>query len=158
MRAEQMADDLAKRFPADTAVNRYWLPTIRAAIEINRKNPAKAVEVLSSAVPYELGNPLPQIEIGAYFYPIYVRGQSYLLLRDGEKAAAEFQKYLSHPGIVVNCPLAALAHLQLGRAYTLARDSVKARSAYQDFLALWKDADRDAPILNQAKAEYAKLQ
>ena len=157
-RAEQMADDLAKRFPADTAVNRYWLPAIRGAIEINRKNPAKAIEILSSSVPYELGNPLPQIEIGAYFYPIYVRGQSYLLLRDGEKAAAEFQKYLSHPGIVVNCPLAALAHLQLGRAYTLARDSVKARSAYQDFLALWKDADRDAPILNQAKAEYAKLQ
>jgi serine/threonine protein kinase/tetratricopeptide (TPR) repeat protein len=157
-RAEQMADELAKRFPSDTAINRYWLPTIRGAIEINRKNPAKAVEVLTSAVPYELGNPLPQIEIGAFLYPAYVRGEADLLLRDGEKAAAEFQKYLSHPGIAINCPLGALARLQLARAYTLTGDAAKARAAYLDFLTLWKDADRDLPILNQAKAEYAKLQ
>lgn len=157
-RAEQIADDLAKRFPADTAVNRYWLPTIRGAIEINRRSPAKAIEVLASSVPYELGNPLPQAEIGAYLYPVYVRGQSYLLLQAGEKAAGEFQKFLSHPGITINCPLGVLARLQLGRAYTLTRDTGKARSAYQEFLALWKDADRDLPILKQAKAEYAKLQ
>jgi hypothetical protein len=157
-RAEQMANDLAKRFPSDTAVNRYWLPSIRGAIEINRRTPAKAVEVLAYSVPYELGNPLPQAEIGAYLYPVYVRGQSYLLLRDGEKAAGEFQKFLSHPGITVNCPMGALARLQLGRAYTLTGESAKARTAYDDFLALWKDADPDLPILKQAKAEYAKLQ
>jgi predicted Zn-dependent protease len=156
--AEQMADDLARRFPSDTAVNRYWLPTIRGAIEINRRSPAKAIEILVSSIPYELGNPLPQVEIGAYLYPVYVRGQAYLLLRNGEKAAGEFQNYLSHPGIAINCPLGALARLQLGRAYALTGDTAKARAAYQDFLALWKDADHDLTILNQAKAEYAKLQ
>jgi len=156
--AEQMADDLAKRFPSDTAVNRYWLPTIRGAIEINRRSPAKAIEILVSSIPYELGNPLPQVEIGAYLYPVYVRGQAYLLLRNGEKAAGEFQNYLSHPGIAINCPLGALARLQLGRAYALTGDTAKARAAYQDFLALLKDADHDLTILNQAKAEYAKLQ
>jgi tetratricopeptide (TPR) repeat protein/predicted Ser/Thr protein kinase len=156
--AEQMADDLAKRFPSDTAVNRYWLPTIRGAIEINRRSPAKAIEILVSSIPYELGNPLPQVEIGAYLYPVYVRGQAYLLLRNGEKAAGEFQNYLSHPGIAINCPLGALARLQLGRAYALTGDTAKARAAYQDFLALWKDADHELTILNQAKAEYAKLQ
>jgi eukaryotic-like serine/threonine-protein kinase len=157
-RAEQMADDLAKQFPSDTAVNRYWLPTIRGAIEIDRRNPAKAIEVLANSVPYELGNPLPQVEIGAYLYPVYVRGQAYLLLRDGEKAADEFQKFLSHPGILVNCPLGVVARLQLARAYALTGDTDKARAAYQDFLALWKDADHDLTLLSQAKAEYAKLQ
>jgi serine/threonine protein kinase/tetratricopeptide (TPR) repeat protein len=157
-RAEQMADDLAKRFPSDTAINRYWLPSIRAAIEINRKRPAKALEILATSVPYELGNPLPQGEIGAYLYPVYVRGQSYLLLQKSEEAAAEFQKVLGHPGITVNCPLGALAHLQLGRAYTLAGNSAKARTAYKDFLALWKDADPGVPRLMQARSEYARLQ
>jgi eukaryotic-like serine/threonine-protein kinase len=157
-RAEQMADDLAKQFPQDTVVNRYWLPTIRAANEINRKNPAKAIDVLAISVPYELGNPSPQAEIGAYLYPAYIRGQSYLLLRDGEKAEGEFQKFLTHPGITVNCPLGALAHLQLGRAYTLMHDPAKARAAYDDFFGLWKDADAGVPALKQAKAEYAELQ
>ncbi len=156
-RALRMADDLGRRFPEDTTINRYWLPTIRGAVEVNRRKPAKAIEVLAAAVPYELGNPLPQAEIGAYLYPVYVRGESYLLLRDGEKAAGEFQNFLSHPGITINCPLGALAHLQLGRAYSLAGDAAKARAAYQDFLTLWKDADPDIPILKQAKAEYAKL-
>jgi eukaryotic-like serine/threonine-protein kinase len=156
-RAEQMADDLAKRFPSDTAINRYWLPTIRGAIEIKRRNPAGAVEILASSIPYELGDPLPQAEIGAYLYPVYVRGQSYLLLQQGAEAAAEFQKFLSHPGITVNCPLGALARLQLGRAYRVAGDLAKARTAYQDFLALWKDADHAVPVLKEAKAEYSEL-
>ncbi|MFY9907217.1 MAG: protein kinase [Terriglobales bacterium] len=157
-RAEQMADDLAEQFPQDTVVNRYWLPTIRAAIEINRKNPANAIDALAISIPYELGNPSPQAEIGAYLYPAYIRGQSYLLLQDGEKAEGEFQKFLTHPGITVNCPLGALAHLQLGRAYTLMHDSGKARAAYDHFFGLWKDADADVPVLKQAKVEYAKLQ
>ncbi len=156
-RAEQIADDLGKRYPSDTVVNRYWLPAIRGAIEIDRKNPSKAIDALADAVPYELGNPLPQAEIGAYLYPVYVRGQSYLLLRDGTNAAAEFQKFLDHPGITVNCPLGALARLQLGRAYALTGDKGIARVAYSDFLKLWKDADAEIPVLRQAKAEYERL-
>jgi tetratricopeptide (TPR) repeat protein len=91
-------------------------------------------------------------------YPVYVRGQAYLAARNGAAAAGEFQKILDHRGIVLNLPLGALAHLQLGRAYALSGDTAKARSAYQDFLTLWKDADPDIPILKEAKAEYAKLQ
>jgi eukaryotic-like serine/threonine-protein kinase len=157
-RAEQMAEDLAKRYPSDTVVNRYWLPAIRGAIEVDRKNPAKAIEILADSVPYELGNPLPQCEIGAFLYPVYIRGESYLLLRDGDKAAGEFQKFVSHPGIAVNCPLAAVARLQLARAYALSGNASRARATYQDFLTLWKDADGDVPVLTQAKAEYARLQ
>jgi eukaryotic-like serine/threonine-protein kinase len=157
-RAEQMADDLGRRLPVDTAINRYWLPTIRGAVAINRKNPAKAIEVLTSSIPYELGNPLPQAEIGAYLYPVYLRGQSYLLLREGAKAAGEFNKFLGHPGIAINCPLSALARLQLGRAYSLTGDTAKALAAYKDFFDVWKDADPDIPILKEAKAEYSRLQ
>jgi len=157
-RAEQMADDLGRRLPVDTAINRYWLPAIRGAVAINRKNPAKAIEVLTSSIPYELGNPLPQAEIGAYLYPAYVRGQSYLLLREGAKAAGEFNKFLGHPGIAINCPLSALARLQLGRAYSLTGDTAKALAAYKDFFDVWKDADPDIPILKEAKAEYSRLQ
>jgi hypothetical protein len=87
-----------------------------------------------------------------------VRGEAYLLARNGTAAVAEFQKLLDHPGIVWNSPLGALAHLELGRAYAMGGDSTKAKIAYQDFLTLWKDADADIPILKQAKAEYAKLQ
>jgi eukaryotic-like serine/threonine-protein kinase len=88
---------------------------------------------------------------------VYVRGQAYLVLRQGREAAAEFQKFFEYQDVTANCPLAVLAHLQLGRVYTLQSDTAKARTAYQDFFALWKDADPDIPILKQAKAEYAKL-
>ena len=87
-----------------------------------------------------------------------MRGEAYLAANRGSEAAAEFQKFLDHPGVTLNCPLAPLAHLQLGRAYAMQGDTAKARRAYQDFLTLWKDADADIPILKQAKAEYAKLQ
>ena len=156
-RAELMAHDLAERFPLDTAINRYWLPTIYASIEIRRNNPAKALEYLQSSAPYELGSPLPQFEVGGSLYPVYMRGEAYLLLHKGENAAAEFQKFLDHRGIAVNCPLGALARLQLGRAYGLQSDSVRSRAAYRDFLTLWKDADPDIPILVGAKSEYAKV-
>jgi tetratricopeptide (TPR) repeat protein len=157
-RAQKMADELQVPNPVNTLINNYWIPAIRAAIEINRKNFPKAIEVLQSAAPYELGVPNPQPEIGGMLYPVYLRGQAYLALRQGNLAAAEFQKFLDHRGVVVNCPLGALAHLGLGRAYAMSGDAAKARSFYQDFLALWKDADPDIPILLQAKAEYAKLQ
>ncbi len=156
-RAQRMADDLARRFPLNTTVNRYWLPAVYASIEIKRGNPAKALEVLQTAAPYELGTPLPQFEVGGSLYPPYVRGEAYLSLGRGKQAAAEFQKFLDHPGVTVNSPLGALARLQLARAYALAGLSAKARSTYQDFLALWKDADPDLRVLKQAELEYAKL-
>jgi tetratricopeptide (TPR) repeat protein len=156
--AQGMADELEKQNPLNTVINRYWLPTTRAAVEINRNDPSKARELLQAAASYELGNPLPQVNGGVFFYPIYVRAQTYLLLHRGSEAAAEFQKFLAHRGVVGNCPLGALARLGLARAYALQGETTKAKTAYQDFLTLWKDADPDIPILNEAKAEYAKLQ
>ena len=112
-----------------------------------------------AAVLHELGAPRSSIHalFGA-LYPVYVRGEVYLALHQGAEAATEFQKILVHRGIVVSDPIGALAHLQLGRAFALSGDKIKAKAAYQDFLTLWKDADPDIPILKQAKAEYAKLQ
>ncbi|HUL77948.1 MAG TPA: protein kinase [Vicinamibacteria bacterium] len=156
-RAEQMARGLAERFPLNTVINRYWLPAIRASIEMQREHPAKALEDLRTTAEYELGTPLPQFEVGGSLYPVYVRGQAYLLLRQGKEAATEFRKLIDHRGIVVNCPLGALAHLQLGRAYALSGDTARSAAEYQEFLALWKGADPDIPILKRAKTEYARL-
>jgi len=151
-RAEKLADGLDKSFPLNTLVRRYWLPTIRAAVALERKNADKTIELIQVTAPYELG------WYGKTGSAIYMRGQAYLLLHNGSAAAAEFQKFLDHPGVVQNFPLGALAHLGLARAYALSGDTVKARTAYRDFFALWKDADPDIPILKEAKAEYAKLQ
>jgi len=156
--AERMAHGLAERFPLNTTINRYWLPAIHASIEIKRHNPAKALEDLRTTSEYELGSPLPQFEVGGSLYPVYIRGEAFLLLHQGREAAVEYQKLLTYRGVIVNCPLGALAHLQLARAYALEDDSVKSRAEYQEFLLLWKDADPDIPVLKQAKAEYAKLQ
>jgi eukaryotic-like serine/threonine-protein kinase len=156
MRAEKLVTQLNKSFPMGTALQGYWLPTIRGAIELKRDNAAKAIEVLQRATPYELATAGP-FELGM-MYPVYIRGQAYLMARQGKEAAAEFQKIIDHRGVVLNFPLGALAHLQLARAYALQRDTTNSRTAYQDFLTLWKDADPDIPILQQAKAEYAKLQ
>jgi tetratricopeptide (TPR) repeat protein len=157
-RAQKMADELEKQNPANTTINGYWLPTIRAAIELNRQNPSKAAEMLQQAASYELGEPDPAPEVGGFLYPVYVRGQAYLALGKGSAAIAEFRKFLDHRGVASNCPLGALANLGLARAYALQGDTAKAKAAYEDFLALWKEADPDIPILKQAKAEYAKLQ
>jgi len=157
-RAQKMADDLEKQSPLNTTINGYWLPTIRASLELNRQNPSKAVEILETATPYELGEPDPAPEVGGFLYPIFLRGQAYLALGQGSAAAAEFRKFIDHRGVVINCPLGALAYLGLARAYGLQGDTSKTRAAYQDFLALWKDADPDIPVLIAAKAEYAKLQ
>jgi predicted Zn-dependent protease len=155
--AARMADDLAKQYPEDTLVNNYWLPSIRATIELSRNNADKAIEILQAAVPYELGIPTPAPVVGGMLYPIHVRGQAYLKLRQGTAAAAEFQKILDHRTIAVNFITGALAHLGLARAYALQGDTTKARAAYNDFFTLWKDADPDIPILLAAKSEYAKL-
>ena len=153
--ADAAAEELAKGNPANSLLNYYWLPTIRAAVELSHKNPAKAIELLQPARDYELGYSAP-FQFGT-LYPAYVRGEAYLALHQGSQATAEYQKILDHRGIVLNCPVGALAHLQIGRAYAMQGDIAKARAAYQDFLALWKDADPDIPILVAAKSEYAKL-
>jgi len=153
--SQKLADGLATAYPSNTLLNSYWLPTIRAALELNRRNPAKAVELLQTSGPYELGYVDP---LGGTLYPVYVRGEAYLLLLQGREAVAEFQKFVDHRGVVQDVPLAALARVGLARAYALQRDTTNARVAYKDFLTLWKDADPDIPILKQAKAEYAKLQ
>jgi eukaryotic-like serine/threonine-protein kinase len=157
--AQKLVDALNQEFPLDTLMQNYWLPTVRAAIALQRHDSAQAVEILRAAVPYELADP-PPFSSGT-MYPVYLRGEAQLGLGsgsgNGELAAADFQKILDHPGVIVNFPLSALCHLGLGRARALSGNSVGARTAYQDFFALWKDADADIPILKQARAEYAKL-
>ena len=149
-KAQAMADDVGKKAPLNGELNKYWLPAIRAEIELNRNRGQQALELLKPTSGYEFGL--------LSLYPVYVRGKAYLKVRDGQQAAAEFQKIIDHRSIVTNDLLGALAHLQLGRAYAMAGDTAKAKVAYQDFLTLWKDADSDVPILKQARAEYAKLQ
>ena len=152
---EKLAASLNKDFPQNTIVQGYWLPSIRAAVELNARNAGRALDLLKAAQPYEMGQCEP-ISLGM-MYPVYLRGEAYLLARQGKEAAAEFQKIMDHRGIVLNFPLGALARLGLARAYAVQGDSAKARTTYLDFLNFWKDADSDTPILNQAKAEYAKL-
>src|SRR5205809_6987528 len=155
-RAKAMVEELEKSDSSNTVLKIYWLPTLKAAIELSGGNSAQALVFLEAAAPYELGEPPPTQE--GTLYPVYLRGQAYLAAHNGTAAATEFQKFLNHRGIVLNFPLGALAHVGLARAYALQGDTTKARAAYQDFLTLWKDADPDIPILKEAKAEYAKLQ
>jgi tetratricopeptide (TPR) repeat protein/predicted Ser/Thr protein kinase len=154
--SQKLTKDLEARFPEDTVVKFCYLPALHALLALNHGEPAKAIELLQIAVPYELG---AAINIGYFgaLYPVYVRGEAYLFAHQGTEAAAEFQKILDHRGVVVSDPIGALARLQLGRAFALSGDKTKAKLAYQDFLTLWKDADPDIPILKQAKSEYARL-
>jgi eukaryotic-like serine/threonine-protein kinase len=155
-RAQLVAANLTKQFPENSGVQFNYLPAIRAQIALASGSPTRALEFLQAAQPYELGSPgqsLPLLSL----YPIFVRGEAYLAARNGPAAIAEFQNILDHPGIALNQAIAALAHLQLGRAQALAGDKDKARAAYQEFLNLWKDADPEIPILKQARSEYANL-
>ncbi len=154
--AKRLADDLANRFPEDTIVKFIYLPMIHSAIDLKGGSTAKAVESLAPPGPYELGFPSPSLGFG--LYPVYLRGEAYVAERQGGAAAAEFQKILDHPSIAGNEVIAALAHLGMARAYAVSGDSAKAKTAYQDFFALWKDADPDVTILKEAKTEYAKVQ
>jgi tetratricopeptide (TPR) repeat protein len=133
----ELTDKLEKQFPFNTQLNQYWLPVARAYIELRSGRPAQAIKFLKDAGSYELGYPEPQFSQGGVLYPIYVRGQAYLALHQGKEAAAEFQKFLDHRTIVANSPLAALALLQLARAYAMQGDTAKAKASYQDFFALW---------------------
>jgi len=153
--AERLATELDRSFPLDTLVQRYWLPTIRASVALDRKDPRRAVELLKDASAIEFGTPT---QTSTILCPVYVRGEAYLALHDGNRAATEFHKFIDHPGLVSTFPWGALARLQLARAYALQGDTHRARATYQDFLTLWKDADPHVPVLMQAKAEYARLQ
>jgi len=151
VQAQKLADDLEKRFPESTYVRFAFLPSIRGVLAIRRENTSEAIEQLQRISSYELMR-------DAQMMPVYVRGEAYLAAHQGAEAAANFQMILDHAGVVGNSPIGALAHLGLGRAYAVQGDTAKARAAYDDFFALWKDADPDIPILAQAKAEYAQLQ
>jgi eukaryotic-like serine/threonine-protein kinase len=150
--SKAMLQALQKAEPTNTLLKVYWFPVIEASIAMDQSSPDQTVVALEPALPYELGG-----NIG-WIYPAYIRGQAYLAQKNGPAAAAEFQKLLDHPSLVINGLLGSLAHLQIARAYALAGDTAKSKAAYQDFLSLWKDADPDVPILKEAKAEYAKLQ
>jgi serine/threonine protein kinase/tetratricopeptide (TPR) repeat protein len=153
--AEKLANKLDRDYPLDTMIQDYWLPTIRAAIELDRNNPQKAIDLLQPAASYELGEP-QQFQFGT-MYPIYLRGQAYLQKGLAQEASVEFQKILEHRGLIMNFPLGALARLQVARARAMSGDKSLAKEAFSDFFALWKDADPGVPVLQQAKTEYAKL-
>jgi eukaryotic-like serine/threonine-protein kinase len=154
--AEALVRDLDRHFPLDTQVQSLWLPEIQAQLELNRKNPAAAIERLEASSRIDLGQ-IQFINNISCLYPVYIRGQAYLAAGRGSEAAAEFREIVDHTGIVWNCWTGALAHLGLARAYALSGDTAKAQAAYQDFLGIWKDADGSVPVLKQARAEYVKL-
>jgi tetratricopeptide (TPR) repeat protein len=158
-RSESLAADLDKRFPEDTSVQYNYLPALRGLFATKHGEPRKAIELLQSAAPYEVAEPGITFFIGFFgaLYPAWARGEAYLAANQRTEAAAEFQKFLDHRGIVFADPAGAMARLQRGRAFAISGDNVRAKAAYEDFLTLWKDADPDIPILAEAKAEYAKL-
>ena len=153
--ANRLIEDLRTRFSQDTFVQFDYLPMARAGLALTTGNAANAVAALTVASSYELGHTNNDFTFA--LYPVYLRGESYLAAKDGAAAITEFQKILDHSGVVGNEPIGTLAHLGLGRAYALSGDSTKAKAAYQDFFALWKNADPDLPVLKQARLEYAKL-
>jgi predicted Zn-dependent protease len=157
--SQALANDLEKRFPEDTLVRFTYMPTLRALLVLNDGKPSAALELLQAASPFELGSPVADsVGFAGALYPVYVRGEAYLAAGQGTEAATEFQKILDHRGIVVSDPIGALAHVELGRAYVVAGNKARAKSAYQDFLSLWNDADPDIPIFQQARTEYASSQ
>ena len=155
-KANKVGDDLNHEFPLDTMVQNYVLPTMHAMVALNRNDGKQALKLLEAASGYELGCPQAFLNTQPPIYPFYVRGQAYMMLRQGQAAVTEFQKMFAVSGL--SYPLSSLVHLQLGRAYLMSGDENRAKAFYQDFLTLWKDADPDIPILKQAKAEYTKLQ
>jgi eukaryotic-like serine/threonine-protein kinase len=148
--AMKLADSRSQKSPLDTLLQHYWLPTIRAEIELRRGHVAKAIDILEQLRPYEFST-------ATNLYPVYLRGTAHLQNRQGHEAAVEFEKVLSHPGFMSNSNIGPLSVLGLARAYVLEGDLSKARSKYQDILAIWKDADPEIPVYKQARAEYAKL-
>jgi eukaryotic-like serine/threonine-protein kinase len=157
VQVQALTNKFRERFPEDTFVQFNYLPSIEGKSEITQHKSATAIDTLQKSLSYELGVYSPAA-FSPSLYPIYFRGQAFISNHKGVEAVREFQKLLDHRGALQNNPIAAVAVLELGRAYSVSGDTVRARAAYQDFLTLWKDADADIPILKQAKAEYAKLQ
>jgi eukaryotic-like serine/threonine-protein kinase len=153
-KVQAIAADFAARFPDDTIVKFHYLPCLRAQIALVRHDPAGAVTELQAALPYELGQANSGGVIPVALYPAYIRGMAFLAQKKGNEAAGEFQKVVEHSGVLINSPIMGMARLELARAYGMARDTAKAKVAYQDFLAQWKDADGDLPVLKAAKSEY----
>jgi eukaryotic-like serine/threonine-protein kinase len=158
-RAEALANDLERQYPRDTLVRFTYVPTLRALAALARNEPAVAIELLRANTPYERA--VPATAFNLFFgslYPVYVGGQAYAASGQHQQAAAEFQKILDHPGLMMGDPGGARARLEKARSLARAGDRTAARSAYQEFFTLWEDADLEVPILAQAKADYAKLQ
>jgi len=157
--AEKLANDLEKSFPEDTSVRFGYLPVIRSVVALQLGQPSKAIDELQKSFPYEMGSPrCSQTGFFGSLYPVFFRGEALLASGNGEDAAHEFERILSHRGIMIGDPVFVLAHTGLARAYTLSGESAKARSQYEEFFAVWKNADGSIPVLKQAKIEYAKLQ
>ena len=157
-RAQAVVDSFERRFPEDTVVRFSYLPTLRALSALESGRASSALDALQIAARYEMGLPATSSAgLSGALYPVYVRGMANLAAHQGTRAAQEFEKILAHRGIAMTDPIGALAHLQIGRAFVLAGNTEKAKAAYKEFLALWKDADADIPIYKQAKAEYAGL-
>jgi serine/threonine protein kinase/tetratricopeptide (TPR) repeat protein len=157
--AHSMAQDLAKRYPEDTSVQFSYLPALRALEALNRGDPVKALEMTQAAAPYELAVPGTAYYSGAFFgslYPVYVRGVAYARMGRHREAAAEFQKILDHPGLVLNDPMGPLARLQLARALSASGERAKSGAVYKDLISLWESADSDIPIVQKARAEAAR--
>lgn len=153
-RCQKIAEELVRQYPTDTLLNKVWVPVVQSLTDLQHNQPAQAVERLEAATPYELGS-----EPDSAGYSVnYLRGEAFLRLKQGAKAAAEYQKILDHRGTAPLDVSYNLSHLGLGRAQALQGNTAAAKSAYQDFFAAWKDADPDLPVLKQAKAEYEKLQ
>jgi tetratricopeptide (TPR) repeat protein len=158
--ARKINADLEKRYPEDTSVQFSYLPSLRALDALNDGEAAKAVEMTQAAAPYDLAVPRTAVFTNAFFgalYPVYLRGLAHSRMGCHREAVAEFQKILDHPGIVLNDPIGPRARLQLARALSAAGDRAKSAAAYRDLLAIWKDADPDVQVVEEAKAEEAKL-
>ena len=156
-RAQSLAQDLANHFPLHTIVQSYWLPSIQAQVALTGKDPEKALDRMQVVAPLDLSQAGFAIN-GACLYNVYIRGEADLAAGRGAAAVTEFQKIIANSGLVWNCATGVMARLELARAEAMAGDNAKAKTAYQDFLTLWKDADSDIPVLQAAKAEFAKLQ
>jgi tetratricopeptide (TPR) repeat protein len=156
--SQALAEDLQKRFPSDSLVKFSYVPTLRALMALNHQNPSKAVEALQATGPYDLGWPgSNSVGFVGALYPVYVRGEAYLAQKRGVEAVAEFQKILDSRGVVLSDPIGVLARLQLARAFLLSGETIKSLDAYNQFLNRWKDADRNIPILKEARIESARL-
>jgi eukaryotic-like serine/threonine-protein kinase len=156
--AQALADHLESGFPEDTSIRFSYLPVIHAILALNRGDPARAIHALEPATPYELGSPRCAV-VGFYgsLYPILFRGEAYLAAGKGPEAAREYQKLIDHRGIMIGDPVSVLARYGLARSYALSGDAGNARNQYREFLALWKDADPELPVLQKARAELTRL-